>query len=35
MCERAMLIGGSLDIDSAPGRGTTLIVHVPVHALDV
>ena len=35
MRERALLVGGCLVIDSAPGRGTTLIVHVPVHAPEV
>ena len=35
MRERALLISGSLEIDSAPGRGTTLMVHVPVHATEI
>jgi signal transduction histidine kinase len=30
MRERLALIGGSLEIESAPGRGTTLIIHVPL-----
>ena len=30
MRERARLAGGSLDIESNPGRGTTLTVHIPV-----
>lgn len=30
MAERAMLVGGSLDIESAPGRGTTVSLEVPV-----
>jgi signal transduction histidine kinase len=30
MRERAMLAGGDLEVESAPGRGTTLFVRVPV-----
>jgi signal transduction histidine kinase len=30
MRERAEAIGGSLTIDSAPGRGTRVIVRIPV-----
>lgn len=33
MQERARLAGGSLQIDSEPGRGTTLLVSVPVEAV--
>jgi PAS domain S-box-containing protein len=29
MRERVLMVGGELDIDSAPGRGTTLVVRVP------
>jgi len=29
MSERARLVGGSLDIDSAPGAGTSLVLHIP------
>jgi len=29
--ERASLVGGTFDIDSAPGRGTRLIIHIPLH----
>jgi two-component system sensor histidine kinase UhpB len=28
--ERASLVGGTFDIDSAPGRGTRLTVHIPL-----
>jgi len=31
MRERAMLLGGTLDIESVPDRGTTLFIRVPVH----
>jgi signal transduction histidine kinase len=31
MRERAALLGGRVEIDGAPGRGTTVQVHVPVH----
>ncbi len=30
MKERAKLLGGSLDIDTAPGRGTKLTVRIPI-----
>lgn len=30
MHERAMVFGGSLSIDSMPGRGTTIALHVPL-----
>ena len=30
--ERAALVGGTFDIDSAPGRGTRLTVHIPLRA---
>jgi signal transduction histidine kinase len=30
MRERAQLLGGTLKIDSAPGRGTTITVNAPV-----
>ncbi len=29
MAERARLVGGSLDVQSAPGDGTTVILHIP------
>ena len=29
--ERAALVGGTFSIDSAPGRGTRLTVHIPLH----
>jgi signal transduction histidine kinase len=29
MQERAHLLGGTLDIDSGPGRGTTVILTIP------
>jgi len=32
MRERAALVGGTIDIESAPGRGTTVIVQVPLLA---
>jgi two-component system sensor histidine kinase UhpB len=32
MRERALLVGGVLEIDSSPGKGTTLKLVVPVHA---
>ena len=32
MRERVQLLGGELDIDSAPGRGTTVLVWVPLKA---
>ena len=31
MQERAALVGGSMEIESAPGKGTTLFVQMPVH----
>jgi two-component system sensor histidine kinase UhpB len=33
MRERAMLVGGTLKIESAPGKGTTVILEVPLGAL--
>jgi nitrate/nitrite-specific signal transduction histidine kinase len=30
MEERATLIGGSLRIESVPGQGTTVLVHIPL-----
>jgi len=30
--ERTSLVGGTFDIDSAPGRGTRLIIHIPLHS---
>lgn len=32
MRERVRLVNGTLDIESAPGRGTTLVAWVPAHA---
>jgi len=32
MKERAQVCGGSLDIASAPGMGTTVLLRVPVHS---
>jgi signal transduction histidine kinase len=29
MRERAALVGGSLDIESQPGKGTTIVVRIP------
>jgi hypothetical protein len=31
MAERAALAGGQLDIETAPGAGTTIYMHVPLH----
>ncbi len=31
MRERLALVGGAVDIESAPGRGTTIIARVPLH----
>ncbi len=30
MRERVLLVNGTLDIDSAPGRGTTVVAWVPL-----
>jgi signal transduction histidine kinase len=30
MYERARLIGATLSIDSAPGAGTTVSIHIPL-----
>ena len=32
MRERAAVIGGTFDLETAPGRGTTVFVKVPVPA---
>jgi signal transduction histidine kinase len=32
MRERALLCGGTLQVDSAPGRGTSVVVRVPLSA---
>lgn len=32
MHERAALVGGSVEIDAAPGRGTTVLVRIPLDA---
>ena len=29
MRERALLVGGTLEIDSRPGKGTTVVLEVP------
>jgi signal transduction histidine kinase/YHS domain-containing protein len=34
MQERAMLVGGSFGIESAPGRGTRLTIHLPYPGVD-
>lgn len=34
MRERASLIGGTLEIESAPGKGTTVFVRVPISFID-
>jgi signal transduction histidine kinase len=34
MRERTKLIGGEVDIDSAPGQGTSISVHVPLGTSD-
>jgi two-component system, NarL family, sensor histidine kinase UhpB len=31
MRERALLVGGRLEIDSRPGKGTTVRLEVPIH----
>lgn len=33
MRERALLVGGSLEVESAPGAGTTVIVTIPLHGV--
>jgi signal transduction histidine kinase len=33
MRERAALVGGTLEIESAPGSGTTVYARVPLHTL--
>jgi len=30
MRERAELVGGTLQVDSQPGRGTTVVIRIPV-----
>jgi signal transduction histidine kinase len=30
MREHLGLVGGALEIETAPGRGTTLLIHVPL-----
>ena len=30
MMERLQIVGGSLDVESAPGQGTTILAHVPL-----
>jgi signal transduction histidine kinase len=30
MRERVLMVGGEIDIDSMPGRGTTVVVRVPL-----
>ncbi|HLI06548.1 MAG TPA: sensor histidine kinase [Ktedonobacteraceae bacterium] len=34
MTERAVLLNGSLDIQSQPGHGTTITVHIPIYSTD-
>ena len=34
MCERAALVGGTMTVDAAPGRGTTIWVTVPAVDLE-
>ena len=34
MKERAALIGGTLEIETAPGKGTTIYARVPVHSVE-
>jgi signal transduction histidine kinase len=34
MKERAEQVGGSLDIESAPGRGSTIFLLIPLHEDD-
>ena len=29
LCERATLVGGNVEIESAPGKGTTIYARVP------
>ena len=29
-CERVLILGGELDIESGPGRGTTIVVWAPL-----
>jgi signal transduction histidine kinase len=31
MRERAALVGGSFDIESQPGKGTTVVVRIPTN----
>jgi signal transduction histidine kinase len=33
MRERAMLVGGTLKVESAPGRGTAVTLEIPIDAL--
>jgi signal transduction histidine kinase len=28
-CERAQIVGGRLDVETSPGKGTSIFVHVP------
>jgi signal transduction histidine kinase len=35
MFERAERIGGQVEIDSSPGRGTTVTIRVPLRHLEV